>query len=66
MSFTSGTGERMPHPKNLLGYSCIIKGKVGKGDVTIPSSTPPPGWAREFPCPYVVKLGPQIYFFLCV
>ena len=24
----------MPHPENLLGYSFIIKGKVGKGEKT--------------------------------
>ena len=66
MRFTSWTGERMPHPKNFLSYSGIIRGKVGKGDVTLPSSTPPPGWAREFPSPYMVKLGPQIIvFYVC-
>ena len=53
----------MPHPRNFLGHSGIIKGKVEQGDVMLPSSTPPPGWAGEFPCPYVVKLGSQIIVF---
>ena len=30
----------------------------------LPSSGPPPGWAGEFSCPYVVKLGPQIVVFM--
>ena len=31
----------------------------------LPSSAPPPGWAGEFSCPYMVKQGPQIIV-LCV
>ena len=31
MRFTSGGGERVPRPENLVGYSFIIKGKVGRG-----------------------------------
>ena len=48
-------------------YSFIIKGKAerGKGlllphfgiDIELPSSTPPPRWAGEFSCFYVIKLG---------
>ena len=53
----------------MLGYSFITKGKVGRGeaflclswvDVMLPSSAPPPGWAGEFSCPCMVKLGPHI------
>ena len=29
-------------------------------DVMFLSSAPPPGWAGEFSCPYMVKLDPQI------
>jgi len=53
--------------KSFMGYSFIIKGKVerGKGlllphfgtDIELPSSTPPPRWAGEFSCFYVIKLG---------
>lgn len=32
-------------------------------NVMLPSSCPPPGWAGESSCPYVVKLGPQITSF---
>ena len=28
-------------------------------DIVLLSSAPSPGWAGEFSCPYVVKLGPQ-------
>ena len=63
--------------ENLLDYSFIIQGKVGRGedllclsgvDVMLPSSTSPPGWAGEFSCLYMAKLGPQIiiFFFLCI
>ena len=32
----------------------------------LPSSALPPGWAGEFSCPYMVKLGPQmIVFYMC-
>ena len=31
--------------------------------VMLPSSRPPPGWAGESSCPYMVKLGPQIIVF---
>ena len=64
----------MSCPKNLLSYSFIIKGKVGRGkeflcpswvDVMLPSSVSPPGWAEEFSCPSMVKLGPQIIVFMC-
>ena len=62
-------------PRNLLGYSFIIKGKVGRlrkislssqEDIMLPSSAPPPDKGGEFSCPYMVKLGPQITVFLCV
>ena len=62
----------MPCPQNLLAYSVTIKGKVGRGeeyfglssvDVMLPSSAPPPSWAGEFSCPYMVKVGPQTTFF---
>ena len=41
-------GERMLYPENLVGYSFIIKGKVGGGkdclfDIILPLSAPPPG-----------------------
>ena len=26
----------------------------------MPLASAPPGWAGEFSCPYLVKLGPQI------
>ena len=32
----------------------------------VPSSTLPPIWTKEFSCPYMVKLGPQIIVFFCV
>ena len=32
-------------------------------DVMLPSSCPPPGWAGESSCPYMVKLDPQIIVF---
>ena len=35
-------------------------------EVMLPSFVPPPGWAGEFSCPYVVKLGSQIIVFLCL
>ena len=35
-------------------------------DITFSSSAPPPGWAGEFSCPYMVKLSPQIIvFYVC-
>ena len=34
-------------------------------DILLPSSVPPPGWAGEFSCLYMVKLGPQITVFMC-
>ena len=37
-------------------------------DIVLLSSTPSPGWAGEFSCPYIVKLGPQIMdqiLFMC-
>ena len=53
--------------KSFMGYSFIIKGKAerGKGlllphfgiDIELSSSTPPPPWAGEFSCFYVIKLG---------
>ena len=56
--------------QSLLGYSFIIKGKVGGGEdlclclscvhVMLPSSAPP-GWSGVS-FPYMVKLGPQIFF----
>ena len=30
----------------------------------LPSSALPPGWAEEFSCPSMVKLGPQIVVFM--
>ena len=29
------------------------------------TSAPPPGWVGEFSCPYMVKLGSQIVFYVC-
>ena len=63
---TSGWAREVM-PKNLLGYSFRIKGKVRRGeiflclswDVMLPSSAPLPVWAWEFSSPYIVKLGPQ-------
>ena len=35
-------------------------------EVMLPSFVPPPAWAGEFSCPYMVKLGPQIIvFYVC-
>ena len=34
-------------------------------DAMFPSSVCPPGWAGESSCPYMVKLGPQIIFYVC-
>ena len=65
-------GQEMPWPKNLLGYSFIIKAKWRGGkvllclswvDVMLPSSAPPPGWPGEFSCPSMVKVGPHIIVF---
>jgi len=39
----------------FLSYSSI--------DVTLPSSTPPPGWVGEFSCPYMVKLALRKNYF---
>ena len=57
----------MPRPKNLVGYSFTIKGKVWKERTSLSflsrhasTLSPPPGWAGEFSYPYMVKLGPQI------
>ena len=59
----------VPCSKNSLGYSVIIKGKVGRGggllclswaEVMLSSTVPPPGWAEAFSCPYMSRLGPQI------
>ena len=60
-------------PKYLVGYIFIIKGKIDLGvkeklkgekttfflilEVTFSSSAPPPGWAGQFSCPYMVKPG---------
>ena len=56
------------HPKNLVGYSCIIKGRMGRGrrppsssflsrcHASIISSSSTSG-GGVFSCPYVVKLG---------
>ena len=32
----------------------------------LPSSTSPPGWAGEFSCLYMVKLGPQIIIIIII
>ena len=32
-------------------------------DVTLPSSTPLPGWVGEFSCPYMVKLALRKNYF---
>ena len=34
-------------------------------DIMLPSLVPPPGWAGEFSCLYMVKLGPQTTVFMC-
>lgn len=61
-------GERMLCPESLVGYSFIIKGKVGRGKLLclFPLSAPPPGWEGEFFCPYVVRLGPQMVLCVCI
>ena len=48
----------MPDPENLLGYSFIIKGKVGRrpslfffSSITFPSSISPPDRKEKFFCP---------------
>ena len=33
-------------------------------DVILPALAPP-GWAGEFSCPHLVKLGPQIVVYVC-
>ena len=59
----------MLHTENLLATILQSKEKWGGGeelpclswlDIVLPSSGPPPGWAGEFSCPYMVHLGPQI------
>ena len=40
---------------------------LSRVDFMLPSSSAPPaGWAAQFFCLYLVKLGPQIIAFLCV
>ena len=64
--------REMPHPRNLLGYSFIIKGKVGRGrrtslpflsrchaSITSSSSR----LSRGVFLSLVVKLGPQVTVF---
>ena len=66
-------GREKLSPENLLGYSFIIKGKVGMPGRTslsflsrcVLSSAPPPSWAGKFSCPYIVKLGSQIILSMC-
>ena len=61
-------GREKLSPKNLHGYSFIIKGKVGMPRRTslsflsrrVLSPAPPPSWAGKYSCPYIVKLGSQI------
>ena len=68
-------GQEMPPVENLLVYSFIIKGEVGKGRRTSLSFlsrcqvfiiTPSPGWAGEFSClcgwGWVHKL---LFFYVC-
>ena len=51
MRLASSGGGGVPCPENLVGYSFIIKGKVGRGraslsllsEFMLPSSAPPPG-----------------------
>ena len=61
-------------PQELTGLQFYNQSKSGEReksfclswvDVMFPSSGPPSGWAGEFSCPYVVKLGPQIVAFIC-
>ena len=68
------SGQEMPPAENLLGYSFIIQGKVGRGedllcpsweDVMRPSSTSP-GWAGEFSYLYMTNLGPQIIIIIII
>ena len=64
-------GEKCHAPQTYWLTVLTIKGKVGKVeyfglssvDVMLPSSAPPPSWAGEFSCPYMVKVGPQTTFF---
>ena len=63
----------MPRPENLTWLQLYKQRKSGEGenfylswaDIMLPSSVPPPGWAGEFSCLYMVKLGPQITVFMC-
>ena len=48
-----GRRARGCHLENLLECHSWM-------DVILPSSAPPPGWAGEFFCPYMIKLGQQI------
>ena len=50
----------IPPPSWLLPQAAISW--VG---IMLPASAPPPGWAGEFSCPCVVKLGPHIVFYVC-
>ena len=68
-------GQEMLPVENLLSYSFIIQGKVGRGedflclsgvDGMLPSSTSPPSWAGEFSYLYMAKLGPQIIIIIII
>ena len=66
-------GKEVPHPKNLLGHSFIIKGKGGRGRrPSLSFLSRPHASIISFPsrlgrgvfCPYMVQLGPQIIVFM--
>ena len=64
----------MSRPENLLGYSFIIKGKVGRERIPLSFLSGchafivdfSSGLDSEFFCPYMVRIGPQIIVFLYV
>ena len=59
VSIVSQSEEKWGGGEDLLCLSRV--------DFMPPSSSgPPAAWAAQFFCPYVVKLGPQIFVFLCV